>query len=83
MERLLNPTRLAEYLGVSREYLRLWRLEADFPKPVRGKLWDIKAIEQFLDKKSGIKSSEPDYEALFRGDLHGEHKGGIPYNPHT
>jgi hypothetical protein len=54
-KRLLNVNDLAEYLGVSLEYLRQWRAEPGFPKPLRKKLWDMKAIDLYLDKQSGIE----------------------------
>jgi hypothetical protein len=54
MNRLINANELANYLGVSLEYLRQWRLEPGFPKPLRKKLWDTKAIDLYLDKLSGI-----------------------------
>jgi predicted DNA-binding transcriptional regulator AlpA len=56
MARLLNADQLAKYLGVSREYLRQWRMEKDFPKPVRGKLWDYKAVDAYIDKLGGLNN---------------------------
>lgn len=70
--------------GVSKEYLRLWkRDDPNFPKPVRGTLYDSKAFEQYLDKLSGLttNSSEPDYDSIFKEDLNGEHKGGLSHRP--
>jgi len=50
---------------------------------LRGKLWDSKAVEQFLDKLSGLTthSSEPDYDSIFKEDLHGRDKGGLFHHP--
>lgn len=55
MARLINTNQLAKYLGISREYLRQWREEdQDFPKPIRGTMFDSKAIDAYLDKLSGL-----------------------------
>lgn len=72
MKRLLNVSELAEYLGVSLEYLRQWRREIDFPKPIRGKLWDFKAVEQYLDKLSKINTESGWNKALSEGLKNGD-----------
>lgn len=69
MKRLLNATELAEYLGVSREYLRHWREDKDFPKPIRGKLWDSKAVEQYLDNLSNIKPKSINFDVILEERL--------------
>lgn len=80
MKRLINVTELCEYLGVSHEYLRMWRKERDFPKPIRGKFWDSKVIDQYLDNLSNLKPKSIDYNRLVAERLRGENQGAIPSN---
>lgn len=79
-KRLYKPHELAARLGMGREKLRLWRKAPGFPPPVRGKFYDIKAVEAYLDKLSGLKpESETDYFKIFERDLHGEGQGGLSH----
>jgi predicted DNA-binding transcriptional regulator AlpA len=80
MKRLLNVTELAEYLGVSLEYLRQWRDDKDFPKPIRGKLWDSKAIEQYLDKLSNLAPNSADWNRVVEERLRGNGTRALPRN---
>ena len=77
-KRLYKPCELTA-IGMSRESLRLWRKDPNFPRPVRGKFYDIKAIEAYLDNLSGLKPSEPDYNKLFGEDLHGIDQGRLSH----
>lgn len=67
-KRLYKPCELTA-IGVSRETLRMWRKEPDFPKPVRGKFYDIKAIEAYLDKLSDIKPPSVNYNDIVMSRL--------------
>lgn len=79
--RLYRPCELTA-IGMSRESLRLWRNEPDFPRPVRGKFYDIKAIEAFLDKLSGVKPNSIDFDKILEERLlHGKGSREISANP--
>lgn len=81
-KRLYKPSELTA-LGIGRESLRVWRDDPAFPKPVRGKFYDIKAIQLFLDKLSGLKpeSLEPDYDQIIKERLkNGNRKSEVPAN---
>lgn len=93
MTRLASTAEAARRLGFitatgepkPASFLRWARARKDkgFPWPAgrHGLWWDMKAIDQYLDKTGGIQpqSSEPDYAAMFREDLHGEHQGALPH----
>lgn len=80
MKRLLNAKELAKYLGVSREYLRQWREDKSFPAPIRGKLWDFKAVEQYLDNLSNLKPKSIDYSRIVAERLRGDNQSALPSN---
>lgn len=80
-KRLYKPCELTA-IGISRETLRLWRKEPDFPQPVRGKFYDIKAIEAYLDKLSNVTPQSIDFDKILEGRLkHGKGAREILANP--
>lgn len=68
---------------ISREKLR--QLRMDYPellKPVFRGRYSAEKVDKLIDILTGVKShssSEPDYMAIFRENLHGERKSGISH----
>lgn len=92
MSRLANTKDAAKELGFKkpdgspnpRAFLHFVAGDPKFPKPVREslhhKIWDIKAIEQYLDMNNSVKPQSPkrDYDAILSGRLkHGKYQGEI------
>ena len=69
--RLMNATKLAEYLGVSTATLRrLVRRDRKFPKLVRlpgvkRDMWDVAAIDRYVDRLRGKGAGRSLDEILF------------------
>lgn len=80
-KRLYKPCELTA-LGIGREVLRQWRKEPGFPKPVRGKYYDIKAVEAYLDKLSNLQPESVNHDDIIFSRLsHGKNTREIPARP--
>ena len=69
--RLMNATKLAEYLGVSTATVRRLVKSKELPKPLRlpgikRDMWDVAAIDRLVDKLGG-KQVYADPDAILFG----------------
>lgn len=72
-KRIVSTKGASETLGVPVKILLHLREDPDFPKPIYGTRhhlwWDLKAIGQYLDNKSKMKSESTDYDSIVRSRL--------------
>lgn len=72
-KRIASTKHAAERLGMPVRIFLQFRDDPEFPAPVHGKChhlwWDLKAIEQYFDKKTKKQPESIDYDSIVKQRL--------------